>query len=102
MLKGREQSDGTGAVYDLEVKVHPRQRPGGRVTDPADLPSEKTAYARRDVDHLIRMAAGHGPAVRAIEAEAFNVHLLSARYQRADSPSPVLKGGGSDALQLER
>ena len=31
------------------VKVHPRQEPGRRVTDPADLPAEKTTYAMRDV-----------------------------------------------------
>jgi hypothetical protein len=45
------------------VKVHPRQAPGGRVTDPADLPAERTAYAMRDLDHLRRLAAGHGPAI---------------------------------------
>src|SRR5205823_10974657 len=27
------------------VKTHPRQQPGRRVTDPADLPAEKTIYA---------------------------------------------------------
>ncbi|EQD69494.1 transposase, partial [mine drainage metagenome] len=37
------------------VKVHPRQAPGGRSTDPADLPAERTTYALRDIDHLISM-----------------------------------------------
>jgi hypothetical protein len=45
------------------IRVHPRTRPGGRVTDPADLPAHKTAYAMRDLDHLRRLAAGHGPAI---------------------------------------
>jgi hypothetical protein len=45
------------------VKVHPRQPPGGRSTDPDDLPSEKTVYAMRDVERLQAMAAAHGPAV---------------------------------------
>lgn len=45
------------------VKTHPRQAPGGRVTDPDDLPSERTAYAMRDLDKLQRIAAGHGPAI---------------------------------------
>lgn len=45
------------------VKVHPRQAPGRRVTDAEDLPAERTAYALRDLDHLKRMAAGHGPAI---------------------------------------
>ena len=34
------------------VKAHPRQQPGRRVTDPADLPAEKTTYAMRDAASL--------------------------------------------------
>jgi transposase len=45
------------------VKTHPRTRPGGRITDAADLPSEKTAYAMRDLDYLRRVAAKHGAAI---------------------------------------
>src|SRR5665811_899051 len=32
------------------VKIHPKQAPGARSTDEADLPSEVTAYAMRDLD----------------------------------------------------
>ena len=39
------------------VKIHPRARPGGRVTDPADLPAHTSAYAMRDIDYLQRLAA---------------------------------------------
>lgn len=45
------------------VKTHPRQPPGGRSTDRADLPADKTVYAMRDLDALVRAAAGHGHAV---------------------------------------
>ena len=45
------------------IKVHPRTKPGGRVTDPADLPAHQSTYALRDIDHLRRLAAGHGPAI---------------------------------------
>jgi transposase len=45
------------------IKVHPRMPPGGRATDRADFPAEKTAYALRDVDSLARWAARHGDAV---------------------------------------
>ncbi len=45
------------------VKVHPRQAPGGRVTDPDDLPTERTAYAMRDLDALRRLATRHGAAI---------------------------------------
>ena len=45
------------------VKVHPRQRAGERVTDPDDLPPERTAYAMRDLDRLVTLARTHGPSV---------------------------------------
>ena len=45
------------------VKVHPCQPPGGRRTDPADLPEHKLGYALRDLDRLIAACAAHGPSV---------------------------------------
>src|SRR5690348_4566918 len=45
------------------VKTHPRQQPGRRMTDPADLPAEKTTYAMRDVASLAAAARRHGDAV---------------------------------------
>jgi transposase len=42
------------------VKVHPRQEPGKRSTDPADLPAEKTIYAMRDVESLLKAAQRAG------------------------------------------
>lgn len=45
------------------VKAHPRQDPGRRVTDPADLPGEKTTYAMRDVASLARTARRHGDSI---------------------------------------
>jgi hypothetical protein len=47
------------------IKIHPRLPAGRRATDEADLPSEVTAYALRDLDKLIRQAARHGVAVGA-------------------------------------
>jgi transposase len=45
------------------VKVHPRQRPGGRWTDPEDLPEQKVGYAMRDLDRLVAAARRHGEDV---------------------------------------
>jgi transposase len=45
------------------VKVHPRQRSGGRWTDPDDLPAAKVGYAMRDLDRLIAAARRHGADV---------------------------------------
>jgi hypothetical protein len=63
------------------VKVHPRQAPGRRATDPDDLPSLKTAYALRDLDRLRRMAAGHGEAIGA-DASALLEHPLPRTTMR--------------------
>jgi hypothetical protein len=50
------------------VKTHPRARPGGRVTDPADLPAHTAAYAMRDIGYLQRLADESGPAIGAYAA----------------------------------
>ena len=57
------------------VKVHPRQAPGGRSTDPTDLPKGTEVYALRDLERLKNMAAAHGPAVGAY-AEVLLEHPL--------------------------
>ena len=45
------------------VKIHPALPPGRRSTDEADLPSEVTVYAMRDIGKLTAMAARHGDAI---------------------------------------
>lgn len=45
------------------VKVHPRQPPGGRSTDPNDYPVGKAAYAMRDVDAVRRRAVTQGKSI---------------------------------------
>lgn len=50
----------TGSGAGRLVKTHPRQPPGGRSTDPEDLPREKAGYAMRDLTRLIATSASHG------------------------------------------
>lgn len=57
------------------VKTDPRQPAGGRSTDPADLPADKTGYAMRDLTRLIATAAGHGADI-GIYAERLLDHQL--------------------------
>jgi transposase len=45
------------------IKVHPVMAPGRRHTDPADLPSEVSVYAMRDLNALQRKASAHGSHV---------------------------------------
>jgi transposase len=61
------------------IKVWGRKPPGQRSTDPAHMPTGTEIYARRDIDSLERLAAGHGDAV--------------GRYAAAllDSPLPWTK-----------
>jgi transposase len=47
------------------IKCHGRTKAGGRVTDPADLPSETTDYAMRDIESQKTKAHQRGPAVGA-------------------------------------
>jgi len=57
------------------VKLHARVAPGQRSSDPADFPAGTSAYATRDVDSLVRVAALHGPNVEAM-ARAVLEHPL--------------------------
>ncbi len=45
------------------IKTHPRQGKGERSTDPADYPPERTTYALRAPDHIVRAAIQLGPFV---------------------------------------
>ena len=47
------------------IKIHGRTKPGGRVTDPADLPSHKTDYAMRDIESQKAQAHRRGDAIGA-------------------------------------
>jgi transposase len=57
------------------VKTHPRQPPGRRSTDPADLPAEKTTYAMRDVASLAKAAGRHGDAIGAYAGRLLDTDL---------------------------
>lgn len=80
------------------IKVHPRQRPGGRSTDPADLPSERTIYAMRDLDALQRMAAGHGPAVGAYAAALLDTPLPWTKMRQVYALLGLVKKWGPDRV----
>ena len=80
------------------VKVHPRQAPGRRITDPDDLPAERTAYAMRDLDHLRRLAAGHGPAVGAFAAALLDTPLPWTKMRQVYALLGLAKKWGSERV----
>ena len=76
------------------VKVHPRKPPGGRSTDPGDLPSEKTVYAMRDVERLQAMAAAHGPAVGTYARALLDIPLPWTRMRQVYALLGLVKKWG--------
>jgi transposase len=80
------------------VKVHPRQAPGRRSTDPDDLPSERTAYAMRDLDALKRLAAGHGPAIGAYAAALLDTPLPWTKMRQVYALVGLVKKWGADRV----
>lgn len=61
------------------AKVHPRQPKGGRATDPDDYPPERTAYAMRSPDRLVR------------QARALGAHVGQFAERLLDAPFPWSK-----------
>jgi hypothetical protein len=64
------------------VKAHPRQQPGRRVTDPADLPAHKTTYAMRDVTALAKAACRHGDAIGVYAERLLDTDLPWAKMRQ--------------------
>ena len=91
------------------IKTHARQPPGGRSTDPADYPTDKAAYATRDIDYLKRVCAGHGPNVGTYATELLAGELPWTKMRqvyrllglvRTYGPAPV-DAACAKALEVE-
>jgi transposase len=91
------------------VKAHPRQQPGRRVTDPADLPEHKAGYAMRDIGHLAKTARGHGEHTGVYAARLLDTDLPWTKMRqvyrllglvRRYGPGPVDTACGR-ALELD-
>ncbi len=80
------------------IKVHPRQAPGGRSTDPEDLPSDKTIYAMRDLDKLQRLAAGHGPAIGAYATALLDIPLPWTKMRQVYALLGLVKKWGPERV----
>jgi transposase len=64
------------------IKVHPRQPPGGRHTDPDDLPIGRDIYALRDLDQLCRHAEQTGPSTGVYARRLLDVELPWTRMRQ--------------------
>lgn len=81
------------------VKVHPRQPPGGRSIDRADLPAEKVAYALRDTELLIRQAGEHGEAVCRYAAALLDSPLPWTRLRAVQALLSDCRKYGSERVE---
>jgi transposase len=81
------------------IKVHPRQRPGRRSTDPADLPSHSTVYAMRDLDRLRRMAAGHGEAIGVYATALLDIPLPWTKMRQVYALLGLVKKWGPERVE---
>ena len=82
------------------IKVHPRQPPGRRSTDPDDLPSNKTVYAMRDLDRLRRMAAEHGPAIGAYASALLDIPLPWTKMRQVYALLGLVKKWGPARVEM--
>ena len=77
------------------VKVHPRQQPGRRITDPDDLPAHKAVYAMRDLDRLQTMAAAHGDAIGVYAAALLDIPLPWTKMRQVYALLGLVKKWGA-------
>jgi len=82
------------------VKVHPRQRQGGRRTDPGDLPKGTEVYAMRDIEALKRMAAVHGPSVGAYAIAVLDSPLPWTRMRQVYRLLGLAKKWGPQRVEV--
>jgi transposase len=81
------------------VKLHPRMAAGGRSTDPADLPAERTTYALRDIEHLKRLAAGHGLSIGAYAATVLDHPLPWTKMRQAYALLGLVRRWGPERVE---
>jgi sulfite reductase alpha subunit-like flavoprotein len=81
------------------VKVHPRQQPGRRSTDPADLPAEKTTYAMRDVASLARAARRHGDAIGVYASRLLDTDLPWTKMRQVYRLLGLVRRYGPDPVE---
>lgn len=67
------------------IKTHPTQPPGGRSTEYADYPTERSEYARRDPERLIAMATERGACIGQFATALLSGPIPWARIRQAQS-----------------
>jgi transposase len=81
------------------VKTHPRQQPGRRVTDADDLPDGTAVYALRDIEHLKRLAASHGPTIGIYAATLLDIPLPWTKMRQVYALLGLVEKWGAERVE---
>jgi transposase len=99
-LKARADSTTVKLFHKGElVKVHVRKPPGGRRTDPADMPPGKEIYATRDIEALKRIATGHGPSIGTFATQLLDTPYPWTRMRQVYRLLGLVKKWGADRVE---
>jgi len=82
------------------IKVHPRVPAGKRSTDPQDLPSERSIYAMRDINQLIKMAHHHGETIGAYAEAVLDSPLPWTKMRQVYRLLGLVKKWGANTVEL--
>jgi transposase len=82
------------------IKVHPRVAPGKRSTDPADLPAERSVYAMRDLNQLLKMAHSHGDVIGAYAEAVLDNPLPWTKMRQVYRLLGLVKKWGANTVTL--
>ncbi len=82
------------------VKVHARKPPGGKSTDPADMPTGTEIYATRDIERLGRMASDHGPSIGLYAAAILDTPLPWTKMRQVYRLLGLVKKWGPERVEL--
>ena len=80
------------------IKTHPTQPRGGRDTDYSDYPKEKTPYAMRNADYIIRLARQRGANIGAFMTRLLDGDFPWAKLRQAQKLLRLVDKYGAQAL----
>ncbi len=80
------------------IKTHPTQPRGGRQTDYSDYPKEKTPYAMRNADYIIRLARQRGANIGAFITRLLDGDFPWAKLRQAQKLIRLVDKYGARAL----
>ena len=95
----RRACDAVAEIVHLTTGSRKQLRVGDRRRHQGDLPAEKTTYALRDIEHLRRMAAAHGPAIGDYASAVLDHPLPWTKMRQAYALLGLVKRWGPERVE---